>query len=193
MVDIERGIMRAERVITSAAKALATLAPIIYAPEFVKAVELLREHKRIGICGLGKSGIIARKMSATLSSTGTPAYFLHAADALHGDMGMIHEDDALVLISHSGETEELVSLARSSITHKLPQVLITGDHRSTLAGICDVTLRTGVQGEAVGSAPTTSTTATLVLCDALALAVMRDDFTFDDFQARHPGGTLGAR
>jgi arabinose-5-phosphate isomerase len=143
---------------------------------------------------MGKSGHIANKIAATLASTGTPAFFVHPAEASHGDIGMVTKDDAVIAISNSGETHELTDLVAHTRRFSIPLIGITGQARSSLAENADVALILPRAQEAcpIGLAPTTSTTMTLALGDAIAIALMeRHGFTADDFQLRHPGGQLG--
>jgi arabinose-5-phosphate isomerase len=164
---------------------------------FEKAVELLFECKgRVVITGLGKSGLIGRKISATLASTGTPSLFLHAAEALHGDLGMLTSDDVLVAISQSGETEELVELLESVKRLGVHLITLTAQPRSTLALASDVVLIIAVKEEAcsLNLAPTASTAAALAMGDALAISLLeRRGFKEEDFAALHPGGRLGKK
>lgn len=164
---------------------------------FSRAVDLLLECRgKVVVSGLGKSGIVCRKIAATLASTGTPALFLHAAEGLHGDMGMLARDDVLLAVSNSGRTPELLALLPPARRLGLPVVAICGDVGSTLARGADVALDAGVAEEAcpLGLAPTASTTATLALGDALAVALLeRRGFRDEDFASLHPGGTLGRR
>jgi len=164
---------------------------------FEKAVELLFACKgRVVVTGLGKSGLIGRKISATLASTGTPSLFLHAAEALHGDLGMLTSDDVLVAISQSGETEELVELLESVKRLGIHLITLTAQPRSTLALASDVVLIIAVKEEAcsLNLAPTASTAAALAMGDALAIALLeRRGFKEEDFAALHPGGRLGKK
>ncbi len=149
---------------------------------------------RVITCGLGKSGHIARKTAGTLSSTGTPSFFLHAAEAVHGDLGMVTDRDVVLLYTHSGETDELVRLYPSIRSIGAKAIVITGRAESSAARLSDLVLDTGVTEEACPNnlAPTTSTTVMLALSDALAIAVMdRRKFTREDFAKFHPSGTLG--
>ncbi len=151
---------------------------------------------RIVTCGGGKSGHIARKTAGTLSSTGTPSHFLHAAEAVHGDLGMVHPSDIVLLYSHSGETDEVVRLFPAVRAIGARTILITSRADSSAGRIADLILSTGVEEEACthNLAPTTSTTAMLALSDALAVAVMEErGFTREDFARFHPSGTLGKR
>ncbi|MBI5708418.1 MAG: KpsF/GutQ family sugar-phosphate isomerase [Armatimonadetes bacterium] len=151
---------------------------------------------RVITCGVGKSGHIARKTAGTLSSTGTPSLFLHAAEAVHGDLGMVTSRDIVILYSHSGETDELIKLFPSLQTIGAKTILITGRANSSGARLADLTLDTFVTDEACPNnlAPTTSTTVMLALSDALAIAVMKERrFGSEDFARFHPSGTLGKR
>jgi arabinose-5-phosphate isomerase len=146
------------------------------------------------VSGMGKSGIIAQKLSATLASTGTPSHYLHPTEAMHGDLGRIRAEDVLVLMSYSGSTDDVLALAALVRQDGVPVVAITGRPDSHLARICDIVLSVGDVTEACphNLAPTASTTAMLALGDALALAVMSArNFSADDFRKRHPGGVLG--
>ena len=147
------------------------------------------------VAGMGKSGLIGAKISATLASVGVPSHVIHPADAVHGDLGRIRCDDVVLLLSFSGGTEEVVNLAAILRADGVTRIGISRSHDSRLAGLCDVHLALGDLDEAgnLSLAPTTSTTATLACGDALALAVAhRRAFTEEDFQRRHPGGALGA-
>lgn len=164
---------------------------------FARAVEMIYECRgRIVITGIGKSGIIGKKIAATFSSTGTPALFLHAAEGLHGDLGVVLKDDLVICISKSGnnaETKMLIPLFRKI---GVPVIAITGDPHSELARHADVILNVHVDEEAcpMDLAPTASSTATLVMGDALAMALLsKREFSAEDFALRHPGGTLGRR
>ena len=165
--------------------------------DFERAVQLLFECRgRVIVSGMGKSGIICRKIAATLSSTGTPAFFLHPAEAIHGDLGAIREDDVVVALSHSGETDELLRVLESIRRIGARLIAITGNSRSTLARAADVTLDCGITGEAcpLNLVPTASTTAALALGDALAMTLLvRKGFREEDFASLHPGGKLGRR
>jgi arabinose-5-phosphate isomerase len=149
---------------------------------------------RIIVTGIGKSGHVARKIAATLASTGTPALFVHPAEASHGDLGMIGVDDAILALSNSGETSELAAIIGYSRRFKIPLIAVTGGRQSTLAEAADVVLLLPPFAEAcpMGLAPTTSTTVMMALCDALAIALLeRKGFSSADFQLFHPGGRLG--
>jgi arabinose-5-phosphate isomerase len=164
---------------------------------FVDVVEMINASAgRVVTMGLGKSGIICKKVSATLASTGTPSFFLHPAEAIHGDLGMIVRGDIVLAISNSGETEELLRLLPSIKRIGAEIVAITGNPQSSLAKGADYHLSAAISKEAcpLGLAPTASTTATLALGDALAMALlMRKGFKEEDFAFLHPGGKLGKR
>jgi arabinose-5-phosphate isomerase len=164
---------------------------------FAKAVELVRDcGGRVIVTGMGKSGIICRKIAATLASTGTPAFFLHPAEAVHGDLGVIRSEDVVIAMSYSGETEELVRVLETIKRLGAHLIAITGDHRSTLAQIADVALDCHVSEEAcpMNLVPTASTTAALALGDALAMSVsVEKGFQLEDFANLHPGGKLGKK
>jgi len=186
----------ARRVLRVEADAIAALADRLD-ERFAKAVELLFACKsRVVVTGLGKSGLIGRKIAATFSSTGTPSVFLHAADALHGDLGVLTPNDVLLAISSSGETEELVALLEAIKRLGIRLVTLTAKPRSTLGAASDVVLEIAVKEEAcsLNLAPTASTTAALALGDALAIALLeRRGFREDDFAALHPAGGLGKK
>jgi arabinose-5-phosphate isomerase len=164
---------------------------------FERAVELLFACKgRVIVTGMGKSGLIGRKISATFSSTGTPSFFLHPADALHGDLGMLARGDAMVAVSYGGETEEIVRLLEALKRLEMPLVTLTGTLNSTLADASDVVLDVSVREEAcsLNLAPTASTTVAMAVGDALAVSLLeRRDFRHDDFAALHPAGRLGKK
>ena len=148
------------------------------------------------MCGMGKSGHIGRKIAATLASTGTPAFFMHPGEANHGDLGMLSQTDILLAISNSGETGELVNLLPVVKRLSVPVIAMTNSESSTLGQHADVVLNISVEKEAcsLGLAPTSSTTATLVMGDALAIALLdAKGFTSDDFALSHPGGSLGRK
>jgi arabinose-5-phosphate isomerase len=164
---------------------------------FEQAIELLYGCKgRVVVTGLGKSGLIGRKIAATFASTGTPSLFLHAADALHGDLGILTSEDILLAISSSGETEELVELLETVKRLRIRLITLTSNSRSTLASASDVVLDIAVKEEAcsLNLAPTASTAAALAMGDALAIAMLeRRGFKEEDFAALHPGGKLGKK
>ncbi len=165
--------------------------------EFERAVELLYKTKgRVVITGIGKSGLIGQKISATLTSTGTPSVFMHAADAVHGDIGTIMKEDSIIAISYSGETSEIVNLLEFLKRLGNPLIAITGNPESPLGKHADVVLNVKIEKEAcpIGLVPTTSTTVTLALGDALAVSLMvKKGFTKEDFAYYHPGGKIGKK
>lgn len=189
-VDVAKKVIAIER------EALALLAQRLD-DKFEKACDILVNSKgRVVVLGMGKPGFIAQKISATLSSTGTPSFFLHPAEALHGDLGRVTKDDVLLALSNSGKTEEIIKLlpAVKKIGAKL--ISMTGDLKSPLARHADVTLDVGVKKEAcpMNLAPTASTTAMLAMGDAIAVALLkRKKFEAKDFAFYHPGGNLGKR
>ncbi len=165
--------------------------------DFAEAVEMLsRCRGKVVVTGVGKSGIICRKIAATLASTGTPALFLHPTEGLHGDLGVLSKQDVVIAISYSGTTEELTKIIPAVKRQGLPLLALTGNLSSELARSSDLTLDISVSREAcpLGLAPTTSTTVTVALGDALASALLAfKGFSADDFALRHPGGALGRR
>lgn len=165
--------------------------------QFADAVSLLAgRHGRVVVSGVGKSGIIARKIAATLTSTGTVATFLHPVDSLHGDLGIVGKGDAAIMISKSGTSAELLTLVDHLKRLGVPIIALTGDKASPLAKAAEITLDAGVDGEACpwDLAPTTSTTVALAVGDALALALLEaKGFKAEDFARLHPGGALGRR
>jgi arabinose-5-phosphate isomerase len=189
-------IKDARRVVTIEAEAVRALADYID-DGFVGAAEaILSSDGRTILMGIGKSGIIAQKIAATLSSTGTASFFLHPAEGAHGDLGMVRPGDVAVAVSYSGETPEILSLVPALKALGATLVAMTGNPASSLASEADYVVRTTVDREAcpLGLVPTASTTAALVIGDALAVCVMRRrDFGEEDFAAVHPGGTLGRR
>jgi len=166
-------------------------------PDFAAAVQIIAESSgRVIVSGVGKSGIIARKIAATLTSTGTPAMFLHPVEGLHGDLGIVGPADVVILLSKSGETQELFPLIEQLKRLGVHMVAISGDRGSQLAKLADVVLDTWVKEEACPHdlAPTTSTTAALAMGDALAVALLEHKgFRREDFARLHPGGSLGKR
>ncbi len=164
---------------------------------FERAVRLLLDCRgRVIVTGMGKSGIICRKIAATLSSTGTPAFFLHPAEAIHGDLGVLQADDVILALSHSGETDELLRLLETIKRLGARLITITGEPQSTLGKAADVTLDCHVSKEAcpLNLVPTASTTAALALGDALAMTLLvTKGFRQEDFANLHPGGKLGKR
>jgi arabinose-5-phosphate isomerase len=165
--------------------------------DFENAInEILNSSGKVVVCGMGKSGIIGKKISATLSSTGTPSFFLHPAEAYHGDLGVVEKNDVILLISNSGETDEVLKLIPFFKSNKNKTISMSGNQNSTLAKNTDYHLNIGVEKEAcpLQLAPTSSTTATLVMGDALAVTLMKmRDFKDVDFAKFHPGGSLGKR
>jgi len=189
-------IATAKRVLRIEAEAIAGLIDRLDA-RFEKAVELLHDCKgRVVVTGLGKSGLIGRKIAATLASTGTPSLFLHAADALHGDLGVMAAGDVLLAVSSSGETEEMIDLIEPAKRIGVQIVAMTSNPRSTLAAASDIVLDIAVKEEAcsLNLAPTASTAAALAMGDALAIALLdRREFKEEDFAALHPAGRLGKK
>lgn len=190
--SIEKG----KRVIRIEAEAVAALEARIN-ESFTRAVEiLLRCQGRVVLSGMGKSGLVARKIVATLNSTGTPSLFLHPSDAVHGDLGMVRKEDVVVFISKSGETPELQNLLPILKRIGVPVISMLGNPASKLADASDVVLDVSVKEEACPHdlAPTSSTTATLAFGDALAIALLEErNFSAEDFAMYHPGGNLGKR
>ena len=164
---------------------------------FEQSVNVISQTgQHVIICGMGKSGLVGRKIAATLSSTGTAALFLHPAEAIHGDLGMVREKSVVILISHSGETEEVVKLLPALRRLDTKIIALVGSLDSTLAKASNIVLDASIDKEAcpLNLAPTTSTLTTLVMGDALAIALMnRSGFKPEDFAANHPGGMLGMR
>lgn len=189
-------IAAARRVLRIEANAIAELIDRLD-EQFERAVEMIFAcNGRVVVTGLGKSGLIGRKISATLASTGTPSVFLHAAEALHGDLGILMREDVALAISQSGETEELLALLEPIKRLGIKLVTMTGSVRSTLAAASDVALNIAVKEEAcsLNLAPTASTTAALAMGDALAIALLdRRGFREEDFAALHPKGRLGSK
>ena len=163
----------------------------------ISAIELILGHDgHLVVCGMGKSGLVGRKIAATLSSTGTPALFLHPAEAIHGDLGMVRQNDVVMLISNSGETEEVVKLLPALKRLNVKIISLIGRRDSSLGKAADVILDASVDKEAcpLNLAPTTSSMAALVIGDALAVVLMEQRaFQPEDFAARHPGGSLGQK
>lgn len=189
-------IARARRVLEIEAEAVHALVDRV-GEDFARAVELvLGTEGKVVVTGLGKSGLIARKIAATLASTGTPSIFLHAAEAGHGDLGVVHRSDAVLALSNSGESREILRLLPAFKRLALPVVAITGVPASTLGRAADAVLDVGVREEAcpLALAPTSSTTAALAMGDALAIVLMeRRGFREEDFASIHPDGALGRR
>jgi len=189
-LDYARSVIKAE------ACAISEMGEIING-DFKKAVELLYATTGVVIVtGVGKAGIIGEKISATLASTGTPSHFLHSAEALHGDLGRVQENDVVVALSFSGESEEIIRLVNPIKQREIKLIAITGDSESSLARHSDVVLCIGKLAEAcpLGIAPSVSTTCMLALGDALAFTVMKArEFSTEDYARFHPGGALGAK
>ncbi|KON81014.1 KpsF/GutQ family sugar-phosphate isomerase [Azoarcus sp. PA01] len=194
--DETRCVALARRVLRIEAAAVAALAERLDG-DFERAVQLiLQRHGRVIVTGIGKSGHIARKLAATLASTGTPAYFVHAAEAAHGDLGMITAEDVVIALSNSGASEELLTIVPLVKRQGAKLISMTGKPDSPLAREADVHLDAAVSEEAcpLNLAPTASTTAALALGDALAVALLdARGFGADDFARSHPGGSLGRR
>lgn len=192
----DRILKLAERVLRLEAEGILGLAERLDA-RFLRALELLRDCRgRVVVTGIGKSGIVARKVAATLASTGTPALFLHPAEGVHGDIGMVTRGDVVLAISNSGETEELLTLLPAIKRLGAPLIVFTGNPDSTLAQNGDVVLDVSVREEAcpMDLVPTSSTTAALAMGDALAVALLElRGVTPEDFAVIHPGGSLGRR
>lgn len=196
MSDAEKMIARGRRVLQIEAEAVAALEHRLGADFAAACALLLACTGRVVVTGMGKSGHVGNKIAATLASTGSPAFFLHPAEAIHGDIGMITAGDVVVAISNSGETDELLTILPAIKRLNVPLVGLTGNLNSTLSRFATVTLDISVPAEAcpLNLAPTASTTATLAMGDALAIAVLEArGFTEDDFARSHPGGTLGRR
>lgn len=186
----------AQEVFTIESKAIANLSNLL-TDDFEKSVkDILKCKGKLIISGMGKSGIIGKKIAATLASTGTPSFFLHPGEAYHGDLGMVEKDDMVLLISNSGETDEVLKLIPFLKVQGNIMVAMSGNVNSTLAKNATYHLNVTVKKEAcpLQLAPTSSTTATLVMGDALAVALMKQrDFQDTDFAQFHPGGSLGRR
>lgn len=186
----------ARRVIRAEADAIASMTPIVNG-QFVRAAEML--YHCTGSCivsGIGKAGIIGRKISATLASTGTPSHFLHPAEAVHGDLGRVRREDIVLMLSYGGETDEVIRLINLVKQLQIPLIAVTGDGDSTLSRHSDVVLCMGKVNEAcpLGVAPSVSTTCMLAIGDALAFTVMKArNFSVEDYVRFHPGGSLGTK
>jgi arabinose-5-phosphate isomerase len=195
-VDAKRALALGRDVLATEAAAIGALSERLGAQFLAAARTLFDCHGRVVVTGIGKSGHIARKIAATLASTGTPAFFVHAAEASHGDLGMITAEDVVLLLSNSGETDELVTLLPHLKRQGARLIALTGNEQSSLAQSADVHLDASVDTEAcpLGLAPTASTTAALALGDALALTLLdARGFSVEDFARAHPGGSLGRR
>jgi arabinose-5-phosphate isomerase len=196
MTAKEQILAAGRRVLSVEAAALSDFAETLD-DSFAEAIEVLLATKgRVIVCGMGKSGHVARKIAATLASTGTPAQFLHPAEASHGDLGMMTEDDAAILLSNSGETAELANVMRYTRHHRIPMIGVASRPGSTLIKAADIAILLPQAEEAchIGLAPTTSTTLTMALGDAMSVALMeRRGFTPEKFRHFHPGGALGSQ
>lgn len=186
----------ARRVLSIEADALTRIAEQVDDSFGHAVTRILAAKGRLIVCGMGKSGHIGRKIAATMSSTGTPSYFMHPAEAFHGDLGMVAPSDVFLAVSHSGETEEILKLLPFLRSNGNPLIAMTGNDRSTLATSSNCHLNVAVSQEAcpLNLAPTSSTTATLAMGDALAVALMQArGFQPENFAKFHPGGSLGKR
>jgi arabinose-5-phosphate isomerase len=194
MADLTKAITAATSAINTEISALTNFAQSLEA-NLKPALEIIIESKgHVVITGLGKSGLVGAKIAATLSSTGTPSFFLHSADALHGDSGALTPGDVLIAISNSGETAEVTAIAKMAKSWGNSVIAITKNSNSSLASNADAVINIAFDKEAdpLNLAPTTSTTLTIALGDALASALMAHrGFTSQDFGKRHPGGALG--
>lgn len=190
LIEIARRVLRIE------SEAVAALGATVD-NAFPQAIEIIAGAAgRVVVSGMGKSGLVGKKIAATLASTGTPAFFVHPAEASHGDLGMITNRDVVIALSNSGETEEIVRLIPFLKRFSVRLIAMTGNRESTLAKAADVHLYVGVQEEAcpLGIVPTASTTATLAMGDAIAVALLsRNGFREEDFAQYHPGGSLGKK
>jgi len=195
-VERARILTLAERVLRLEAESVLALCPRLD-DRFVAAVKRLHDCRgRVIVTGMGKSGLIGRKIAATLASTGTPAYFLHPAEGVHGDLGMVAREDVVLALSNSGETDEVLAVVPALKRLGIPLVLLTGSSTSALARQADIVLDVGVAEEAcpINLAPTSSTTAALAMGDALAMALLDlRGLGPDDYAALHPRGSLGWR
>ncbi len=189
-------VINATKALTTESEAITNLIPRI-GDEFIKACEIILACKgKVIVTGMGKSGHIGNKIAATLASTGTPAFFVHPAEASHGDLGMITKEDVVLAISNSGETEEILTIIPMFKRINTSLITMTGNTKSTLATAADANLDISVELEAcpLNLAPTSSTTATLAMGDALAVSLLKaKGFTEDDFAMSHPGGKLGRK
>ena len=189
-------LQRAREVLSIEARGISRLGERLD-DSFLRAVDLLYSCPgKVVVTGMGKSGIICRKIAATLASTGTPSFFLHAGEGIHGDLGMVMKGDVIIALSNSGETEEILKLLPHFKLNGLKLIVLTGKLDSTLAKAGDIVLYAGASEEAcpLGLAPTASTTAALALGDALAVVLLeKKEFKEQDFARRHPGGILGRK
>jgi len=186
----------ARKVIDSEAEAIKSVMPIVD-ESFAKAAEMMYHCTgSVIVSGIGKAGIIGRKISATLASTGTPSHFLHPAEAVHGDLGRLRKNDIVIVLSHGGETDEITRLINLVKQLQIKLIAITGDINSTLGKHSDVVLCMGEMAEAcpLGVAPSVSTTCMLAIGDSLALTIMKArNFSVEDYVRYHPGGSLGSK
>ena len=186
----------ARRVIDSEAEAIKSVTPIVD-ESFAKAAEMMYNCTgSVIVSGIGKAGIIGRKISATLASTGTPSHFLHPAEAVHGDLGRLRKNDIVIVLSHGGETDEITRLINLVKQLQIKLIAVTGDINSTLSKHSDVVLCMGEMTEAcpLGVAPSVSTTCMLAIGDSLALTIMKArNFSVEDYVRYHPGGSLGSK
>jgi arabinose-5-phosphate isomerase len=192
----ERAVAMARRVLAIEADAVLKLSERLDGAFAAAVALILASHGRVIVSGIGKSGHVARKIAATMASTGTPAYFVHAAEAVHGDLGMITRDDVLIALSNSGENDELLTIVPLVKRQGGKLIAVTGNPASALAREADIHLDAGVDEEAcpLNLAPTASTTAALALGDALAVALLdARGFGAEDFARSHPGGALGRK
>ncbi len=193
-IPIEKDLEEAKRVLSNESNAIKQLAKSL-GKNYVDAIDRLDNVEgRVIFTGIGKSGHVARKMASTFSSTGVPSYFVHPSEASHGDLGIIDNSDAVVVISNSGETPEISDLVEYTKRHKIPLITITSNLDSLIAEQSDIALLLPKVKEAcpMGLAPTTTTTMTMALGDAMAINLMtRRNFSANDFKLRHPGGKLG--
>ena len=189
-------IEQAQKVLAVEAQAIERLIPRID-EHFIKAIELLLDCKgRVIVTGMGKSGLVGKKIAATVASTGTPSFFLHLAEGIHGDLGMVTADDVVISLSNSGETTEVVSILPIIKRIGASIIAMCGNSQSTMALNADVFIDVSVDEEAcpLGLAPTASTTATLAMGDAIAVVLLsKRKFTPEDFALFHPGGSLGRK
>ncbi|NRD72373.1 KpsF/GutQ family sugar-phosphate isomerase [Shewanella sp. VB17] len=196
-VDNQSLVNSCKETLHEQSQAMASLAQTMDTTEFAKALSLMKRcDGHVIVCGMGKSGHVGRKISATLASTGTPSFFLHPAEAFHGDLGMVTSSDVVILISNSGESDEILKLIPSLQSFGNKLIAITGKYDSTLAKNSDALLLIDIERESCPNnlAPTTSTTLTMAIGDALAVALMKaQNFMPMDFAKFHPGGSLGRR
>ena len=196
MIDEEKILSRGRATVLQEAENIKNLSDSL-GEEFVKAVKLILECSgKVVLTGMGKSGLVAKKISATLASTGTPSFYLHPADGIHGDMGMVSRNDIVIALSNSGESSEIVNILPTIKLIGCTLIGMVGREKSTLGSYSDYLLLTKITEEAcpLGLAPTTSTTCQLVMGDALALAVMEQrHFTANQYAVFHPGGALGRK